>query len=57
MANYVYVNLGGLDKINGPARYPFPNAAAAEKFARVHKIRDPHRNVRVEYSDGTTRTY
>lgn len=49
MADYVYVNLGRLDGINGPARYPFPNAYAAEKFARVHKARDTRRSVSVEY--------
>ncbi len=32
-----FVEMGRLDRLNGPASYPFPSATAAFRFAAAHK--------------------
>lgn len=32
-----FVEMGRLDRVNGPASYPFPSEAAAFRFASAHK--------------------
>lgn len=32
-----FVEMGRLDRLNGPASYPFPSEAAAFRFAAAHK--------------------
>lgn len=51
-ARYTWVRMGTLDRLNGPAAYPFPTDKAAELFARTNRDRDPHREIRVDYHDG-----
>ncbi len=33
-----FVEMGRLDRLNGPGSYPFPSEAAAFRFASAHKL-------------------
>ncbi|OBJ40293.1 hypothetical protein A5630_25415 [Mycolicibacterium mucogenicum] len=66
--SYHVVHLGALDRLNGPATYPFPTSTAALRFAQAAKrlasvhayanldgsvTRGVDRSVLVAYPDGT----
>ncbi|QZE10846.1 hypothetical protein SEA_CHISANAKITSUNE_80 [Gordonia phage ChisanaKitsune] len=52
MIGYYNVRLGRLDRINGPATYPFPTRKAAIKFATNHSRMSPQRVIIVRDPDG-----
>lgn len=47
-----FVNLGRLDHINGPGRYPFPTNRSAVAFAKANKQAYPAREITIDYPDG-----
>lgn len=56
--DYWFVRLGELNRLIGPADYPFPTAAAAQKFAEAHKyiaktIHGIDREVSIRNPDGS----
>ena len=56
--DYVFVEMGELNRLNGPASYPFPTEEAARLFATNHKriAKQQHgvdRDIRLRFPDGT----
>ncbi len=54
---YWFVEMGQLDRLNGPSSYPFPSLEAAMKFAVNHKrISFGQRDVQIRFPDGEVET-
>jgi hypothetical protein len=52
-SEYWFVEMGELDRLNGPSSYPFPTEQAARRFAVNHKrLSYGQRDVQIRFPDG-----